>query len=89
MTLYQSQRGAMRMALAGELIITRSLKPYCEERYLQLLKLLRAADVAFGNSECMFHNYEGSPAPDNAGTYQATVWKIGVQGRPLPSRYEP
>jgi cytoskeletal protein RodZ len=27
--------------------------------------------------------------PDNAGTYQATVWKIGVQGRPLPSRHEP
>jgi cytoskeletal protein RodZ len=27
--------------------------------------------------------------PDNAGTYQATVWKIGVRGRPLPSGYEP
>ena len=68
MALYDSQRGATRMALAGELIVTRSLEPYQEARYLQLVELLRGADVAFGNSECLFHNYEGSPAPDNAGT---------------------
>ena len=49
------------MALAGELIVTRSLEPYQEARYLQLVELLRGADVAFGNSECLFHNYEGSP----------------------------
>lgn len=57
------------MALAGELIVTRSLKPFREERYLRLRDLVRSADVAFGNSECMFHDYEGAPAPDNAGTY--------------------
>jgi cytoskeletal protein RodZ len=27
--------------------------------------------------------------PDSAGTYQASVWKIAVQGRPLPSRHGP
>jgi hypothetical protein len=26
---------------------------------------------------------------DDAGTYQATVWNISVQGSPLPSSYEP
>jgi hypothetical protein len=26
--------------------------------------------------------------PDNAGTYQASVWKVSVQGRPLPSGHD-
>ncbi|MBI2756547.1 MAG: CapA family protein [Chloroflexi bacterium] len=67
--LYESQRGAIRMALAGELIVTRALRPFREPEYLRLVELVRGADVAFGNSECLFHDYEGPPAPDNSGTY--------------------
>src|SRR3984893_17570608 len=62
--LYQSQRGGL------------GLGSFQEERYLSLVELLRSADIAFGNAECLFHNYEGGPSPDNVGTYMRADPKL-------------
>ncbi len=61
MTTYQSETGDIRIALAGEAMITRGLMPFREERFLGLRELLHSADVRFANSEMLFHNFEDWP----------------------------
>lgn len=58
-----------RMALTGDSIITRRLSVYQEPEFLQLIELMRSADVAFTNLEMLFHDYEPYPMADSGGTY--------------------
>jgi poly-gamma-glutamate capsule biosynthesis protein CapA/YwtB (metallophosphatase superfamily) len=58
---YQSESGDIRIALAGEAMITRGLMPFREPRFLALRDLLHTADVRFANSEMLFHNFEDWP----------------------------
>lgn len=58
---YQSESGAIRIALAGEAMITRGLQAFREDRFLALRDLLYTADVRFANSEMLFHNFEDWP----------------------------
>jgi poly-gamma-glutamate synthesis protein (capsule biosynthesis protein) len=67
--LYESQEGAISMALTGESLISRSLMPFREERFLRLMQKLRDSDVAFTNVEMLFHNFEGSPSVEHSGTW--------------------
>ena len=57
------------MALTGDSIITRRLSPYKEPAFLQMLDLIRNADVAFTNLEMLFHDYETYAMNQSGGTY--------------------
>jgi len=57
------------MALTGDSIITRKLSVYDEPEYLDMIALLRNADVAFTNLEMLFHDYEPYPMAESGGTY--------------------
>jgi poly-gamma-glutamate capsule biosynthesis protein CapA/YwtB (metallophosphatase superfamily) len=61
--------GRMTMALTGDAIITRALSPYKEPRFLEMIDLIRSADVSFTNLEVLLHDYEPSPAAQSGGTY--------------------
>lgn len=61
--------GRMTMALTGDAIITRALSPYKEPQFLDMVELIRSADVAFTNLEVLLHDYEPSPAAQSGGTY--------------------
>lgn len=67
--LYESSSGDMTMALTGESLITRALSPFREEGFLQIVQMLRDADVSFTNAEMLFHDYEGSPGVEHGGTW--------------------
>lgn len=57
------------MALTGDSIITRSLSVYEEPEYLQMIELIRSADMAFTNLEMLFHDYEPYPMAESGGTW--------------------
>jgi len=63
---YQAAEGRLRIALTGESMITRALRPFTEPAFLALRSLLTSADVAFTNGEMLFHDFEGSPAHRSA-----------------------
>ncbi|MPY91128.1 MAG: CapA family protein [Luteitalea sp.] len=68
----QASRGAdarFTMALTGDSIITRRLSVYEEPPFLQLVDLIRRADVAFTNLEMLFHDYESWPMQESGGTW--------------------
>ncbi len=64
-----SADGMFTLALAGDAIVTRRLSPYKEPRYLDMIELVRSADVSFVNLEVLFHDYEPYPAASSGGTY--------------------
>lgn len=66
---YAEARGDFTMALTGDAIITRSLTPYREPQFLEMLELIRSADAAFANLEMLFHDYEPYPAHESGGTW--------------------
>ena len=57
------------MALTGDSIITRRLSVYKEPEFLQMIELLRSADMAFTNLEMLFHDYEPYPMAESGGTW--------------------
>lgn len=57
------------MALTGDSIITRKLSVYDEPEFLEMVELLRSADVAFTNLEMLFHDYEPYPMAESGGTW--------------------
>ena len=56
-------------ALTGDSIITRALSVYEEPEFLEMIELIRSADVAFTNIEMLFHDYEFYPMSAGGGTY--------------------
>ncbi len=57
------------MALTGDSIITRKLSVYDEPEFLQMIEIIRGADVAFTNLEMLFHDYEPYPMAESGGTW--------------------
>ena len=57
------------MVLTGDAIITRKLSVYNEAPFLEMIKLIRSADVAFTNFEMLLHDYEPYPMHKSGGTY--------------------
>ena len=57
------------MALTGDSIITRALSVYDEPAYLEMIEMIRGADVAFTNLEVQLHDYEVYPAHQSGGTW--------------------
>jgi poly-gamma-glutamate synthesis protein (capsule biosynthesis protein) len=58
---YDSEQGEIVMALGGEAMISRALRPYTEERFLAVRELLHTAEVRFANGEMLFHDYQDPP----------------------------
>ena len=57
------------MALTGDSIINRKLSVYDEPAYLEMIELLRDADVAVTNLETVLHDYEPYPMAESGGTW--------------------
>lgn len=57
------------LALTGDSIITRRLSVYQEPEFLQMIELMRKADLAFTNLEMLFHDYEPYPMAESGGTW--------------------
>ncbi|MEE4277743.1 MAG: CapA family protein [Halieaceae bacterium] len=66
---FRSANERFTMALTGDSIITRKLSVYDEPEYLEMIELIRDADVAFTNLEVLFHDYESYPMATSGGTY--------------------
>ncbi len=66
---HRSADESFSMALTGDSIITRKLSVYDEPEYLQLIDLVRSADVAFTNLEMLLHDYEPYPMAESGGTW--------------------
>jgi poly-gamma-glutamate synthesis protein (capsule biosynthesis protein) len=60
---------SFRMALTGDSIITRRISVYQEPAFIEMIELIRGADVAFTNLEMLFHDYEPYPMAESGGTY--------------------
>ncbi|MDX3904464.1 MAG: CapA family protein [Pigmentiphaga sp.] len=60
--LYEAEQGRIKLALVGDMMLSRALRPYAEQEYLALVELLRGADASFGNLETTVrHAHEGVP----------------------------
>ena len=68
-TLYASEKNDIDIALAGEALISQGLSMYTEPRYLELVDLIRAADVRYVHLEMLFHDYEHAPTDKRYGTH--------------------
>jgi poly-gamma-glutamate synthesis protein (capsule biosynthesis protein) len=64
-----SADGRFTAALTGDAIITRRLSPYKEPQFVDMIELVRSADVSFTNLEMLLHDYEPFPAQNSGGTY--------------------
>ena len=59
--LYESEAGEVRIAVAGDAMISHRLSVFREERYLRLVELFRGADAAFCNMEMPIHDFDIAP----------------------------
>jgi len=69
MAQHQLADARFSMALTGDSIITRPLSVYREPEFIEMIELIRGADVAFTNLEMLFHDYEPYPMAESGGTY--------------------
>jgi poly-gamma-glutamate synthesis protein (capsule biosynthesis protein) len=58
--IYDAERGDITIAVVGDAMLSRRLRAFQEPHFLQLVEILRAADVSIANLEFLFHDYEGS-----------------------------
>src|SRR5579871_3510449 len=72
MAIYESEAGKLRLALCGDAMVTRRLRPYREESFLRLRSLLTGADCAFANLETLVHEYDEGMPGLNEGTFMTT-----------------
>jgi len=72
MPLYDSESRNLRLALCGDLMLTRRLAVYKEPRFLALRDLLNGADCAFANFESTIRRYGECTPSLTQGTYMTT-----------------
>ena len=79
--LYDAQRRDISIAVGGDAMITRKMNPHKEDRFLQLVNLIRATDCAIVNLEMLFHDYEysweysgGTPTRSDPRNLQQLKW---------------
>ncbi|MFC1905593.1 CapA family protein [Chloroflexota bacterium] len=74
--IYNSEKKDITMAFAGDVMLTRRLSVFKEERFLELRELLRGNEIAFANFESNAREYdEGSPTHAE-GTFMTTEPKL-------------
>ena len=57
------------IAATGDSLITMRQSVHSELRFLEMVELIRGADVAFTNLEMLLHDFDGYPAAESGGTY--------------------
>lgn len=70
--LYDSESGDFTIALLGDVMPTRRLAVFREERYLKLKEILNSSDTAFANLETSVHQYMEGHHGISGGTYMTT-----------------
>jgi poly-gamma-glutamate synthesis protein (capsule biosynthesis protein) len=70
--LYEAEKGDFSLALAGDTMLTRKLKPFREERFLALRKLLTGCDAVFANLEGTVHTWDEGTPGITQGTFMTT-----------------
>ena len=58
--IYNSERGDISIAVGGDAMITRRMSAFNEPNFLDLIDILKKADVSVVNLEMLFHDYESS-----------------------------
>ena len=74
--IYQAEKRNFTIALAGDIMLTRRLTPFKEERFLALREILRANDAAFANLEGTVHTWEEGTPGITQGTFMTTEPKL-------------
>ncbi len=67
--LYRAGAGNLRIAVTGDSLIMRSLRPYTEPDFLQVRESLRGCDVAFTNLEVVLGEEPDYPAEHCGGNW--------------------
>jgi len=70
--LYDAERGEISLMLLGDVMPTRRLAVFGEERYLQLRNICLSADATFANLETCVHRYLEGHHNIAGGTYMTT-----------------
>ena len=70
--LYDAEAGDFRIALLGDVMPTRRLAVFREERYLKLREIITSADAGFANLETCVHEYFEGHHGISGGTYMTT-----------------
>lgn len=70
--LYDSESGDFTISLLGDVMPTRRLAVFREERYLQLREILTSSDATFANLETCVHEYLEGHQGISGGTYMTT-----------------
>ena len=70
--LYDAEHGDISLMLLGDVMPTRRLAVFGEERYLQLKNLCNSADATFANLETAVHCYLEGHQNISGGTYMTT-----------------
>jgi poly-gamma-glutamate synthesis protein (capsule biosynthesis protein) len=70
--VYDAENGRISMCLLGDTMLSRSLRPFQEPHYLELLKALREADVTFANLETTVRHADEGLANFTQGTPMST-----------------
>jgi len=79
MMIYDSERGDFRITLLGDVMPTRRLSVFQEERYLKLRQILTVSDATFANLETCVHRYMEGHLGISGGTYMTTERHPGVR----------
>jgi poly-gamma-glutamate synthesis protein (capsule biosynthesis protein) len=64
-----SSSDSFTMAVTGDSIISRKLSVYREPQFLDMIEMIRGADMSITNLEMLFHDYEPYPAHKSGGTW--------------------
>jgi poly-gamma-glutamate synthesis protein (capsule biosynthesis protein) len=59
----------LELAAVGDAIVNRRLSEFSDERFQDLVSMLREADASVVNLETLLHDYEGYPKSKPSGTY--------------------
>jgi poly-gamma-glutamate capsule biosynthesis protein CapA/YwtB (metallophosphatase superfamily) len=70
--LYDAEKGEFTLALAGDTMLTRKLKPFKEERFLALRRILNGCDAVFANLEGTVHTWDEGTPGITQGTFMTT-----------------
>src|SRR5512139_3101002 len=70
--LYESEWGDFSLMLLGDVMPTRRLAVFGEERYLKLREICVSADATFANLETAVHRYLEGHQNISGGTYMTT-----------------
>ncbi|MCX6656571.1 MAG: CapA family protein [Candidatus Bathyarchaeota archaeon] len=64
--------GNLLLASTGDSLISRHLSTNMEKDFLEIVKLIRNADVAFTNLETTIHDFKGYPAEESGGAWMVS-----------------